>query len=399
MSTANQLIYTGGTVAIDTTGDVITLKNVAGGTAAIISNAQVLLSRDGNDVLSQNATTTYLCDNQGNTVLSASSDAAVSTSGVTIISRAGNTGNEILRQTNTQTILSDPDGDAVLKATYNGTIASNTLTLSRGGHNNILTQNATDTYLYDSNEREILRTYKNTVTNNTSIDLYRDGDSNLVLRKTPTTLGLYDDSEECPILYHENDASATNFFIDAGGKVLSTVRYPDMTKNTFELSRCGNNKILTQDINDTKLYDSTGGTVLNLHYDGAAVENNTLTISRGGTYNVFYQDKSQTDLYDSNGDNYLIVTTDSNNTGNNTVTINRPGENRILFQNQTTTTLYNSQDTAILSVTTSTQTLLASALTLSSCPATTTGTDLYIKAADGTMKTITIAALKTLLGI
>ncbi|MDR3706624.1 MAG: hypothetical protein P4L28_12055 [Paludibacteraceae bacterium] len=397
MSTANQLIYAGGTVAIDTTGDVITLKNVAGDTAGIISNAQVLLSRDGNDVLSQNATTTYLSDSQGNTVLSATYNTAVPTSGKLTLTRAGD-GNDILTQTNTQTFLFDPNGDAVITANYNGTIASNTLTISRGSHNNILTQDATNTYLYDSKEREILRTYVN-ATSGTVLELYRDGDSNLAFRKTPTSIGLYDDSEETPVVLFERNTvdSTASFYIKAWGDILTSVAYPDSTTNTFSLSRASQNKILTQDKNDTNLYDSNGTVILNAHYDESSVGNNTVTISRDGAYHVLYQDKSQTGLFDSNGDNFLSVITDSNNTGNNAVFLERPGENTILYQNATTTALFNSAGTEILTATTSAQTLLASSLSLASAPTTTTAAAVYVKGTDGKLKEISIAALKALL--
>jgi len=245
MSTANQLIYTGGTVAIDTTGDVITLKNVSGTSVGVISNSQLSLSRNGHYVL------------------------------------------------------------------YQG---------------------VNDTYLY-------------------SADGYR-------------------------LIYSHYDGST-------------------MDNNTLTISRSGSIDVLNQSKTSMSVYDSTGSQILYAYCDGNTV-NNILILSRGSQNDVLSQNTYDTHISDSTGSDFIYVHSETN-TASNSIDISRGGNNDLLYQDATTTTLSNSAGTAILTATTSAQTLLASSLSLTSAPTTTTAASVYVKGTDGKLKEITIAALKALL--
>jgi len=288
MSTANQLIYNSGAVAIDTTGDVITLKNLSGTSVGVISNSQLSLSRNTVCVLSQNATDTILSDSAGSSFLTAQYDGSDLANNVLCLYRGDQT---LLSQNKNYTSLSDSHNDDIVCAYYDGTtIANNKITISRGNANDVLYQDKINTYLYNTQGNDILKSV----------------------------------------------------------------------------------------------------------YDGTTGANNTLILSRGGCNEVLSQTKTYTSLNDQEGESFIYAT---NDTTGKTISISRGrGTYPFIYQNDTTTYFRDHECDTVFCYTSDAQTLYADNMTIN-CPAATTGTDLYIKAANGTMKTITIAALKTLLGI
>jgi len=158
-------------------------------------------------------------------------------------------------------------------------------------------------------------------------------------------------------------------------------------------SRDGNYTFLQQDAHYTYIYDSIGNNTLTTYYDGLAPINSTILLSRSGYSNVLNQTKNETYLYDSDSSSVLHAHWESTN-ANNTLTLSRGAHNNILTQDATTTALSNSAGTAILTATTSAQTLLASSLTLSDTPSTTTKTDVayvYVEGTDGKLKKVSLS--------